>query len=68
MPVFHIGGTGWGMVGLYQRRQGRDRARVRSDEVLDFIEQYRITKMFMVPAALQFVVRSRARARSIFRA
>ena len=46
------------------RCQGRDCPRVRSTRMLDFFEQSGITKLFMVPAAMQFVVRQ-PRARQV---
>ena len=57
MPVGHIGGTGWGIVGLFNRAKGVVAREFDPFKVLDFIEQDRISKMFMVPAALQIVVR-----------
>jgi long-chain acyl-CoA synthetase len=64
MPVAHIGGTGWGMVGLYNGAKNVVAREFNPFEVLDFIERDRISKMFMVPAALQIVVRQ-PRAREI---
>lgn len=57
MPVGHIGGTGWGIVGLVNGAKGVVAREFDPFKVLDFIEQDRISKMFMVPAALQIVVR-----------
>jgi acyl-CoA synthetase (AMP-forming)/AMP-acid ligase II len=57
MPVAHIGGTGWGLVGLYNGAKGVVAREFDPFKVLDFIEKDRISKMFMVPAALQIVVR-----------
>ena len=56
MPVGHIGGTGWGVVGLYNGAKGVVAREFDPHTVLDFIEKDRISKMFMVPAALQIVV------------
>jgi acyl-CoA synthetase (AMP-forming)/AMP-acid ligase II len=64
MPVFHIGGTGWGLLGLYHGAKGVVAREFDPTKVLDFIEHARITKLFMVPAAMQFVVRQ-PRARSV---
>jgi len=64
MPVFHIGGTGWGLLGLYHGARGVIAREFDPTKVLDFIEHARITKLFMVPAAMQFVVRQ-PRARSV---
>ena len=64
MPIFHIGGTGWGLLGLYHGAKGVVAREFDPTKVLDFIEHARITKLFMVPAAMQFVVRQ-PRARSV---
>lgn len=57
MPVGHIGGTGWGIVGIVNGAKGVVAREFDPFKVLDYIEQDRISKMFMVPAALQIVVR-----------
>jgi long-chain acyl-CoA synthetase len=57
MPVAHIGGTGWGVVGLINGAKGVVAREFDPTKVLDFIEKDRVSKMFMVPAALQVVVR-----------
>jgi len=64
MPVAHIGGSGWGLVGLFNGAKGVVAREFDPFKVLDFIEKDRISKMFMVPAALQIVVRQ-PRAREI---
>jgi acyl-CoA synthetase (AMP-forming)/AMP-acid ligase II len=64
MPVFHIGGSGWGVVGLYHGAKGVIAREFDASRVLDFIERSGITKLFMVPAAMQFAVRQ-PRAREV---
>jgi acyl-CoA synthetase (AMP-forming)/AMP-acid ligase II len=64
MPVFHIGGSGWGLVSLYHGAMGVIAREFDPTKVLDFIEHSKITKLFMVPAAMQFVVRQ-PRARQV---
>ena len=64
MPIFHIGGSGWGLLGLYHGAKGVIAREFDPTKVLDFIEHARITKLFMVPAAMQFVVRQ-PKARSV---
>ncbi|MDB5625129.1 MAG: AMP-dependent synthetase and ligase [Tardiphaga sp.] len=64
MPVFHIGGSGWGLSGLYHGAKGVVAREFDATKVLDFFEQFGITKLFMVPAAMQFVVRQ-PRAREV---
>src|SRR5690348_8701370 len=57
MPIFHIGGSGWGVMSLYHGARGVIAREFDPAKVLDFFEQSGITKLFMVPAAMQFVVR-----------
>ena len=64
MPVAHIGGSGWGFVGLLNGVKNVIARDFNPIEALEFIERERIAKMFMVPAALQFVIRM-PRAREI---
>jgi acyl-CoA synthetase (AMP-forming)/AMP-acid ligase II len=64
MPMSHIGGTGWGLVGLLNGVKNIVTREFNPLEVLEMIERHRIAKMFMVPAALQFVIRM-PRAREI---
>jgi acyl-CoA synthetase (AMP-forming)/AMP-acid ligase II len=64
MPIFHIGGSGWGVLGLYHGAKGVISREFDPTKVLDFFEQSGITKLFMVPAAMQFVVRQ-PRAREV---
>jgi long-chain acyl-CoA synthetase len=64
MPCFHIGGTGWGILGL---RAGALNVVMREfdpTKVLEIIERWRISKLFLVPAAMHVVVRD-PRARQI---
>ncbi|MBL8530147.1 MAG: fatty acid--CoA ligase [Hyphomonadaceae bacterium] len=64
MPIAHIGGSGWGLVGLINAVRNVVVREFNPMEVLELIERERIAKMFMVPAALQFVIRM-PRAREI---
>jgi long-chain acyl-CoA synthetase len=64
MPVGHIGGTGWGIVGLLNGAKGVVAREFDPLRVLDYVERDRVSKMFMVPAALQIVVRQ-PRAREV---
>ena len=64
MPVAHIGGTGWGMVGLLNGAKNVIAREFDPAKILDFIEFDRVSKLFMVPAALQVVIRQ-PRAREI---
>jgi acyl-CoA synthetase (AMP-forming)/AMP-acid ligase II len=64
MPIGHIGGTGWGIQALLAGATSVVMREFDPDGVLDAIETHRISKIFMVPAAMQIVVR-RPRARQI---
>src|SRR3569832_823408 len=64
MPIFHIGGSGWGLLGLYHGVKGVIAREFDPTKILDYFEQSGITKLFMVPAAMQFVVRQ-PRARQV---
>lgn len=64
MPVAHIGGTGWCLVGLINGVKNVVARDFNPMEALEAIPRERIAKMFMVPAALQFVIRM-PRAREI---
>lgn len=64
MPVFHIGGTGWGLQSLINGARGVVAREFDPNAVLDFIEGERISKIFMVPSAIQIVV-NHPRAREV---
>ncbi|HEX2367086.1 MAG TPA: AMP-binding protein, partial [Bradyrhizobium sp.] len=46
MPIFHIGGSGWGVMGLYHGARGVIAREFDPTRVLDFFEQSGITKLF----------------------
>ncbi|MGI8331241.1 long-chain-fatty-acid--CoA ligase [Actinomadura scrupuli] len=55
MPLFHIGGTGWALAGLFA---GGRQVLVRDIDpaaLVETIERERITNAFIVPAVLQFM-------------
>lgn len=56
MPLAHIGGTGWGVVGLLNGSSLIILREFNPDTALGLIEPERITKLFMVPAALNFMI------------
>ena len=64
MPIFHIGGSGWGLMSLYHGARGVIARDFDPTRILDFFEQAGITKLGRVPAAMQFVVRQ-PRARQV---
>jgi long-chain acyl-CoA synthetase len=58
MPLFHIGGSGWGLVGLYC---GVENILVKDFDpaaILRMIEQYHITKALFVPAMMLFLLQA----------
>jgi long-chain acyl-CoA synthetase len=56
MPLAHIGGTGWGVVGLLNGASLIILREFDPPTVLGLIQPERITKLFMVPAALNFLI------------
>jgi long-chain acyl-CoA synthetase len=57
MPVAHVGGSLWGIATLLHGAKGVIAREFDPFAVLDFIERDRVSKMFIVPAALQIIVR-----------
>ncbi|NLR73199.1 fatty acid--CoA ligase [Novosphingobium sp. ERN07] len=57
MPVFHIGGTGFGIQTLAAGATGLVASEFDAGQVLDFIERERLSKIFVVPSALQMLLR-----------
>ncbi len=57
MPVSHIGGTGWGIVILFNGAACHIQRQFDLDVTFDVIAQHRPTRLFLVPAALQMLVR-----------
>src|SRR6201996_2067085 len=57
MPVAHIGGSGWGLMGLRNGATGIVAREFDPGAVLDFIGSHNVSKIFMVPAAIQIVLR-----------
>jgi acyl-CoA synthetase (AMP-forming)/AMP-acid ligase II len=64
MPIAHIGGTGYGIWTFYYGVKGIVAREFDPGKILDFIEHERANKFFMVPAALQLVIRD-PRARHV---
>jgi len=64
MPVAHIGGSGWGVRSVLVGCKGVVAREFDPRKVLDFIEHDRVSKLFMVPAAMQIVLRD-PRARQV---
>lgn len=56
MPVFHIGGTGWGFQGFYYGASVVVLEQAEPGEIIEAIQKHRVTKVFVVPAVLQFML------------
>jgi len=53
MPVFHMAGTGWALIGVYQGCRTVVLRDVDATAILDSIARHRITNMLLVPAVIQ---------------
>ena len=56
MPLFHIGGGGWAMAGMYEGCTSIIVRDLDPAALITLIEQRRITHGFVVPAVLQFML------------
>ncbi|WP_420392077.1 fatty acid--CoA ligase [Acuticoccus sp.] len=57
MPLAHIGGIGWWLIAFENACPSVIAREFDPSKVVDFIERDRVSKLFIVPAALQFIVR-----------
>ncbi len=57
MPVSHISGTGWGILTVHHAATCHIQRQFDIELTLDMILRDRISKIFLVPAALQFLIR-----------
>lgn len=55
MPCFHIGGTAWGLTTMAHGATGVIMRNFDPVEVLDNIDTYKVSKLFLVPAAMKIV-------------
>jgi long-chain acyl-CoA synthetase len=58
MPLFHIGGSGWGLVGLYRGIENVLTKDFDPAAILRVIEERRISKALFVPAMLLFLLQA----------
>ena len=58
MPCAHIGGTGLNVMALAAGVASHVLAEFDTDHVLDLVQKGRITRFFMVPAALQMILQN----------
>lgn len=56
MPLFHISGSAWGVIGLYQGARSILLRDVDLQEILRVIPGHRVTHSVFVPAVLQFLL------------
>ncbi|HEX5096926.1 MAG TPA: AMP-binding protein, partial [Acidimicrobiia bacterium] len=56
MPMFHIAGTGWSMVGMLHGCQTVLLRDVDPARILELIEEFQVTNVFIVPAVIQFLL------------
>ena len=55
MPCFHIGGTAWGLTTLANGATGVIMRNFDPEEILENIDRYKVSKLFLVPAAMKIV-------------
>ncbi len=55
MPLFHIGGSGWALVGMTQGCKSVIVREIVPPQLLDTLQNEKITNAFLVPAVLQFL-------------
>jgi long-chain acyl-CoA synthetase len=56
MPLFHIAGAGWSMVGLHHGCSTVVLRDIDPARILQVIPEHRVTNAFMVPAVIQFLL------------
>jgi acyl-CoA synthetase (AMP-forming)/AMP-acid ligase II len=58
MPLFHIGGSGYGLMGFYCGGTNIILRETAPAAILQAISRYRVTKAFLVPALLLFLLQT----------
>ena len=58
LPMFHIGGAGWGIAGLYAGATNHVTREFVPAEILETIERERIEVIILVPAMILFLVQA----------
>ena len=56
MPLYHIGGSGWGLIGFYAGATNIIQRDIVPAEILKLISIHSVTKSFFVPAVLLFML------------
>jgi acyl-CoA synthetase (AMP-forming)/AMP-acid ligase II len=60
LPLSHVGGSVWGLAGYYVGAANAIVAEAIPDAILRAISEHRVTKLFVVPALLRFMLLSPA--------
>ncbi len=58
LPMFHIGGAGWGIAGLFAGATNHVVREFVPAEILDIVERERLQVMLLVPAMILFLVQA----------
>jgi len=56
MPLFHIAGSGWGVVGLFNGGTNILMKDIDPAAILELIPRYKVTNALFVPAVIQFLL------------
>jgi long-chain acyl-CoA synthetase len=66
MPLFHIGGSGWALVGLYAGAENVLSREFDPPAILRLIAEFGVTKAFFVPAMILFLLQAPQSAHTDF--
>lgn len=58
MPLFHIGGTGWALAGLFRGATVIILRDVDPDKILEIVESHGVTNLIAVPSVIQALLQS----------
>ena len=58
LPLFHIGGTGWALMGLYSGAKTIVMRDAAPAQMLRLVSEQRVTRMFVVPALILFLLQT----------
>jgi len=58
LPLFHIGGIGWSLLGLYHGNTSVVARDATAEDLTDLIENHGVTNAFLVPTLIQMVIES----------
>jgi len=58
MPLFHIGGTGWALAGMYVGATSVIARETAAAEIIQLIGKHHVTRSFLVPAILLFMLQT----------